>query len=91
MKKYILRYVKNDDKNIIFPLNNLLEKKNDVWDTNISFTEIFLKELNKLFAIEFGKTAIIYCYLTIYDINFDEKKTKTFYDEYKENEGELLD
>ena len=91
VKKYILRYVKNDDKNIIFPLNNLLEKKNDVWDTNISFTEIFLKELNKLFAIEFGKTAIIYCYLTIYDINFDAKKTTIIYDEDKENEDGLLD
>ena len=95
VKKYILRYVINDDKNIIFPFNDLMKKKEDVWDISISFTEIFVEEFNKLYDIEYGKTAIIYCYLTIYDIknnlDFDAKNTTNIYDEDKENEDGLLD
>ena len=54
-----------------------------------------MEEFNKLFAIEYGRAAIIYCYLTIYDIknnlDFDAKKTTIIYDEDKENEDGLLD
>ena len=78
-RKYVLRNIKNREI-ILFNFSDLIKNKN-IWDISIFGTSEFSEECNKLFEIEFNenivkKCVVKYCYIQIYEIEFDDNEPK---------------
>ena len=80
MKKYILRYIKNQ-KEFLFNFDDL--KRKEIWDIGIYNSKDFNSDFDKLLLVNSNKNCgnnlvVKYFYLLIYEIDINIKKSFNF-------------
>ena len=88
VKKYILRYLKNNEnKNFLFKFEDLFNKKN-IFDKNISNNEKFKEEFDKLNKKNSDDNCLVkYCLCCIYDIQMNNMNNDLIQDRNNEEDN----